>query len=444
MHYISNNYKFFSGESRILECPNNYAIAVRTNIFGVTETDQCEPHDAAKHCVVTTDPVFACRQRCTYLYSGNRVIPSCNNKIAAYQYVEYQCIPTNTEIASPNIPCPTNGSKIPVQIDRRGRFRNYDYPNFKKMNCTYRLKTKPGDIMNIYSLDISLNSYSPECQSNKITFIEDGEDEGSDFCEQRSYGLVYSSCSNELDLRYIVNDDSQLFSYGAELYIESLARPTDWTCGAPLTTPTGPATNRTTPFVTATAVPLKNETYMGARDELEHDICFGGSLTYTCPAGYTFMIMGAFYGVKKQASNKCGFVQGDCVQEALSTITACRNDAPNCYLAYSASKRRLAHCQDSYADYLHITSQCVPSKPTGTAVVLQTYDICETNDPITDGNGVVTSKRFPSYTQTTGQCRRTIIGITDRALKIWINEMAVSSGGQRSLNGIHFILLILS
>ena len=77
-------------------------------------------------------------------------------------------------------------------------------------------------------------------------------------------------------------------------------------------------------------------------------------------------------------------------------------------------------------------------------MALQTYDICESNDPITDGNGVVTSSRFPSFTQTSGQCRRTIMGIMDRALKIWINEMAVSSGGQRSLDGIHFILLALS
>ena len=116
------------------------------------------------------------------------------------------------------------------------------------MNCTYRLKTKPGDIMNIYSLDISLNSYSPECQSNKITFFEDGENQGSDFCEQRSYGLIYSSCSNELDLRYIVNDDTQLLSQGADLYIESIARPLDWSCGAPLTTST--TTTTKTPIST--------------------------------------------------------------------------------------------------------------------------------------------------------------------------------------------------
>jgi hypothetical protein len=306
------------------------------------------------------------------------------------------------------------------------------------MNCTYRLKTKPGYIMHIYSLDISLNSYSLDCKSNKITLIEDGEDQGSDFCEQRSYGLIYSSCSNELDLRYIVNDDTQFFSYGAQLYIESQARPLIWSCGAPLTTPTNPATNRTTPFTTPTAVPLTNESFMGARDELEHDICFGSSLIYTCPAGYTFMIINAFYGVKKQASNKCGFIQGDCAQEALATITVCRNDAPSCYLAYS-TRRRLAHCADNYADYLHITSQCVPSKPSGSGASVKIYDICDTNEAIADINGVVTSTKFPSFTQTVAECRRSLIGIQDRVLKIWINEMAVSSGGQRSSNGITFI-----
>ena len=83
------------------------------------------------------------------------MIPSCNNQIAAYQYVEYQCIPTKTESCfTPNTSCPTDGSKtIPIQINRRGRFQSYKYPQFTtNMNCTYRVKTTPGDIMNFYAL----------------------------------------------------------------------------------------------------------------------------------------------------------------------------------------------------------------------------------------------------------------------------------------------------
>ena len=74
------------------------------------------------------------------------------------------------------------------------------------------------------------------------------------------------------------------------------------------------------------------------------------------------MILDTYYGVKQQSSDKCGFVQGDCVQEATSTITQCHTDSPNCYLSYS-TKRRLAQCSDTYADYIHITYQCVPSHP---------------------------------------------------------------------------------
>jgi hypothetical protein len=412
------SFQLCKGESYTIECPNNYAIAITRNIFGTTPSDQCEQHDAARHCIITTDPTFACRQTCTYFYPGNRVIPSCNNKIATYQYVEYKCIPTNTELISPNISCPTNGSRIPVQFDYRGRFENYGYPVLRRMNCTYRLKTKPDYIMHLYSIDISLNGHSSSCQSNKITLIEDGESQGLDFCEQRSYGLIYSSCSNELDLHYIVNDDTQLFSYGAQLYIESQERPSNWFCGAPL--------------ITSTAVPLTNVSFMGARDEVEHDICFSSSLTYSCPTGYTFMIIKAFYGVNKQASNKCGFIQGDCVQDALSTITVCRNDTANCYLAYS-TRRRLAHCADNYADYLHITSQCVPSRPIEFVSSGKIYDICETNNSIADINGIVISPDFPMYRQTTTECKRTMMGVRDRVLKIWINEMAISS------NSINFL-----
>jgi hypothetical protein len=365
---------------------------------------------------------LSCRQRCMLMYTGNQVIPSCNNKVTAYQYVEYQCIPTNTELVSSNISCPIDGAKSVIQIDRNGLFQSYNYPILQKMNSTYRLKTNPGYIMHFYALDISLNDYSLDCRLNKITLIEDGELQGSDFCEKRTNTLIYSSCSNELDLRYVVDDDTKFSSKGVQLYIESQVRPSDWLCGKPLSTSTSRTTSTT-------------ESFSGALAEIEHDICFNSSLNHTCPSGYTFMILDAFfYGVKKQASIECGFIQGDCVQEILSTITEYRNDLPNCFISY-LTKRRLAQCSDNYADYLHIKSQCVPSRPVGTTSSIQMYDICDTTTPIVSVNGIVTSPSFPTYTQTNNECNRSIIGIQDRVLKIWINEMAVSTGGVRSLNG---------
>ncbi|CAF1294680.1 unnamed protein product [Adineta steineri] len=258
------SFQICKDQSHTLQCPNDYVVAVRTNIYGVTPSDQCEDHDASKHCVLATDPAFYCRQSCTYMYTGNRVIPSCSNKIAAYQYVEYQCIPLKTELVSPNTTCPTDGSKVPIQIDRRGRFQSYKYGTsiLTKMNCTYRLKTKPGDIMHIYALDISLNDYLKDCKENKIAFIEDGETQGSDFCEERSYKLLYSTCSNEIDMRYIVTDDSMYFSDGAELYIESQARPSDWPCGKPLPTSSTPmtssaSTTSSSPMTPSTPIPIQ-------------------------------------------------------------------------------------------------------------------------------------------------------------------------------------------
>jgi hypothetical protein len=442
--WILKNYKFFFlGASYHFECPNNYVITIITNIFGVTASDQCEPHDATKHCVITTDPTFMCRQSCTFIYTGNQAIPSCGDKIAAYQYIEYQCIPTNTELIS-NTSCPADDSIIPIHIAQRGRFQSYNYPILQNMNCKYRLTTNASHIMHFYALDISLNSFLPNCQSNKLTLIETDGSGSAEFCEQRSHSLIYSSCSNDLDLVYTVTDDTQAFSNGVELYIESQERPFDWSCGKPLPPSSIPPTNPTVPFTTQTAIPLKNETFMTSRDVIEHDICYDSILIETCPLGYTFMILGAFYGVKSQTSNQCGFVQGDCTQEALSAITQCRSDLPNCYLPYSI-KRRLAYCSDNYADYLHITSQCVPSKPVGSGPPpIQTYDICDTNNNITDVNGIVISPDFPNFQSTTAVCKRTIVSVLDRMLKIWINELAVSSGGQRALNGRNLIILFFS
>ncbi len=386
-----------------------------------------------------------CQQSCTYMYTGHYLIPSCNNKTAAYQYIEYQCIPTNTNLIT-NTPCSSGGPVIPINIGQNGRFQSYNYPNLQITNCTYRLTASPGNIMHFYSLDISLNGFVSTCQSNKLTLIENAEkpdEKLTEFCEQRTVSLIYSSCSNELDLMYTITNAGDSLSKGVELYIESQARPSDWTCGQPLPTPPPPTIIPTAPFTTPTATPLKNETFMAARDEIEHDICWNDTLSYTCPSGYTFMILSAYYGVKSSSSNKCGFVQNDCTQDALSTITQCRNDLPNCYLTYTL-KRRLAYCSDNYADYLHITSQCIPSKDLGSGTAINVYDICETNDDIRNFNGIITSTNFPTFQQTNKECKRAVIDIQDRVLKIWLNELAIPSGGQRILNGINFIILFFS
>ena len=405
-----------------------------TNIFGVTDSGLCEPHDASKHCVVTTDPTITCRQRCTYLYTGNQRLPSCENKTATYQYVEYQCIPIASPLVTNNTACPANGAKIPIQINRAGRFRSNKYPTLQKENCTYRLKTNPGNIMSIYSLDVSLNDYSPDCNSNKLTFAEDDDDQVTEFCEQRTYSLLYTSCSNEVDLRYVIINDQPLFSYGVELYIESRPRPTDWSCGKPLVTTARSTLSTQTPTTPTTRLLTTSDPIMSAAPEVESDICFGQSFNYQCPLGYTYMIIGAYYGVKKSPSNKCSFTPGDCVQEAAATLTACTNDLPTCFLSYS-TRRRLAVCSDSYADYLHITGQCIPSRPVGAGATLTTSDICSSNDDIRGFQGVITSPGFPNYKQSSDECKRALPAISDSVLKIWINEMVIASGGLRSTAG---------
>ncbi|CAF0750564.1 unnamed protein product [Adineta steineri] len=418
----TRSFQLCAGESYTIQCPTNYVIAVITNIFGVTSSDECELHDASKHCVITTSPIFLCGQTCFYMYPGNQLISSCNNTIAAYQYVEYQCIPIKTPLISPNTSC----SNINIHIDRNGQFQSYNYPKLTNMNCTYHLQTKPGYIMHIYALDISLNNYNPICQLNKMSLFETTKNQSLDFCEQRTNSLIYSSCSNQLDLHYMIMNDLQAYSYGIKLYIESQAQPFGWSCGEEtVTTLTNPTTIQTTP-TPPKPTSITSLSIMTVLDPIEYDICYNDTFIHTCPYGFTFMILNAFYGVKNQSLNKCEFIQNDCTQEALLAITQCQTDAPNCYLSYS-NKRRLAHCLDKYADYLHITYQCVPSFPISSTSNLVVYDICDTNKQITDINGIVISPNFPSYQQTNKECQREILGIHDRALKIWINELAISS-----------------
>ncbi|CAM4808469.1 unnamed protein product [Rotaria magnacalcarata] len=134
--------------------------------------------DYATHGIASSIRIFQ-------LCQGNQLNAPCGNEIATFQYIEYQCTPTKGEIVSPNTSCPLDGPKVPTEINRRGRFQSYNYPTLKKVNCTYRLKTHADSIMNIYSLDISLNDYLPICRVNKIRFIEDGETGSADWTRRR-------------------------------------------------------------------------------------------------------------------------------------------------------------------------------------------------------------------------------------------------------------------
>ena len=392
-----------------------------------------EPHND-KHCFATTDPTTTCLQSCQYFYSGNYPLSNCEGKLADYQYVEYQCIPTNSPIISPNTPCPADGAKVTINIDRKGRFQSYNYPILQTMNCAYRLVAKPGEIINVYSLEVSMEDFATECTSNKLILIEDGETDGLEICEKRTHSLLYASCSNEIDLFYNVTDANRRYSKGAELYIEAEVRSSEWACGKPIET-TPLATTPTLPLTTPTSRPITTSSAdMGASAELEYDICLGKTLNERCATGYTFIIVGAYYGVKKQASNICGFTQGDCVQETLASITACQNDVPGCFVSYS-TKRRLALCADNEADYLHITGQCIPSDSITGGAQIDKYDICETTDDIMSFTGIIRSPGFPRYGQTKDECKRTLIGPTESILKLWINEMSVAASSVRSLSG---------
>lgn len=316
-----------------------------------------------------------------------------------------------------------------------GRFQSYDYPHIKNMNCSYNFKASPGYIMNFYALIISLSDeVIDHCQENKLVLIDKFDSKPVEFCAFQHNKHLFSSCSEEVNLIYTVTDDTK-FLYGVQLYVETEHMPTDGRCGDPPTTTTGP-TQSTAPFTTITATPFQNQTYMTALPEQEVDICYNDYLSYSCPTGYTFILLDAYYGTNKtHASNQCGFKQGDCTQEALSALTNCRYDSSYCYIGYY-SKYRLAQCFDDEADYIHIKYQCLPSRPIGPNPGIQVYNICDAGD-IHDMHGILTSPNFPTFSTTTHECVRKIVKVTDRVLKVWILELDIGSEAPVLLNSMN-------
>ena len=77
-------------------------------------------------------------------------------------------------LVSKNSSCSNDNSTATIKIFRNNRFQSHDYPNFKQMNCAYRLKTKSDYIK--YRSDISRNN-------SKIRFICGNDHQGLRFYE---------------------------------------------------------------------------------------------------------------------------------------------------------------------------------------------------------------------------------------------------------------------
>ncbi|CAF3383676.1 unnamed protein product [Rotaria socialis] len=73
-------------KSCTIQCPDNYGIVITKNIFGVTQFNKCEVHEADKHCTTTIATALSCHQNCSFFYSGNQLVAPCGNKIATFQY----------------------------------------------------------------------------------------------------------------------------------------------------------------------------------------------------------------------------------------------------------------------------------------------------------------------------------------------------------------------
>lgn len=420
-------------------CPDNYGIAIIQSLSGINKNNQCDSSDVNTDCKEPNEELNICKKTCTFSYGPRSPLPACANRLSNYRYIEYQCIPTRAPIIQNVGPCPVDGSPLSIYLNESNRFHNYNYPTFSKGICSYRLTTKPGNIIRVYSLDINMNDRDDLCSENKLILREDGEITPVEICNEPRYSSIYVSCSNQMDLIYSVTNDTRSSSSGVDLYIESVPRPSDWTCGKNLLTTAGTSTTTTVTTTTKiTTGSLETETTrssdMAAQPLVEHDICPGKDLNYRCPSGYTFMIVNAFYGIQKTPSNPCRFTAGDSTEDVTSSITACATDDPGCRLVFNTALQSLTSLGRS-PDFLHVVSQCVPSKPTTNSSSLSVTDICSSYDDIMSFAGIINSPQFPFYQQTNIECKREIITRSDAELLIWINQMSIADGGLRKETG---------
>jgi hypothetical protein len=415
-------------------CPQNYMIVILQAFYG--KGSRCDY--TSGDCTIEADIVYrTCsgKQECSVSFINLVTLPECNNALANYLLVEYQCLPVPT-IVSNSVDLCTG------QIDPfggpSGLLKSPSYPSYTQTQCantTLSLPTDSNLVIYMYVLDLDIGSPNPstgECSTDYILLSYQCNNQvyNQRVCGTRTAELLFSTClsTDKIFASYnLLSQDSQSRRGFALLY--HLLPKFD----PPVTTTTARITPSTQ---TTTRPPIPPGPGPVSTSLMSTSTCVQSPITVRCDTpGYVLVLHKVQLAVS--AANNCNYSPTDCFEDLANQYTSCGGKT-SCYIYPNLMELRT--CQNARSNYLYAEYQCVPTRPK------LNLDVCSSTNPLerVDGGAIISSL---NYTSTYRECKlqlqsNTLLGsLIHKAFKVYIltlnlptRSLARGQGAQCSEN----------
>ena len=362
------------------KCPQNYMIVILRAFYG--KGTRCDY--VSGDCTVEADIVYrTCsgKQECSVPFINIVTLPECNNAIANYLLVEFQCLPTPAVVPNSLELC-TN------QINQfggvSGVLKSSSYPSYTQTQCENTTVNSFDDsnlVVYMYLLDLDIGSPNPstgECSNDYLLLSYQCNNQvySQRLCGTRPAQLLFSTClpSDKIFASYnLLSQESQSQRGFALLY--HLLPKID-----PLVTTT---TRITTTTQTITTPPGRGPV---STDIMLRTTCVQQPITIGCDTpGYVLVIHRV--QLAASAAVTCNYSPTDCFQDYTNFYTSCGGKT-SCYL-YPPSTD-LTACSNAKSKYLYVQYQCLPARPK------LNLDICSSSNARerVEGGAIVSSVNY--------------------------------------------------
>ncbi|CAF4128413.1 unnamed protein product, partial [Adineta steineri] len=419
------------------QCPADYIIVIQRAFYGKGTRCTYTPGD----CTTEADIVYrTCsgKQACSVSFINTVPIPECNNGIASYLFVEYQCLPTPTIVASSTDLCT---AQIDIITGPSGMLKSPSYPTYAQSQCAnVTLNSSDSNmVMYMYLLDLNIDPIDPttgRCTKDSLSLSYQCNNQlyTMELCGTRPTELLFSTCSptDKIFASYnLVSQDFQSQRGFALLYhlVPQSAIPTL------------PSTPRPTTQMITTTTLIPGPGLLSTPNQVA-TTCVAKSLTIRCEQPQYGLVI---HKVELAAGTPgtCTYSSQDCFEDRTNSYTLCGGLATCSMYAPTGPMRS---CNNSQSTYLYAEYQCIPTRPK------LNLDVCASanTQQKVDGGAIISSINYTSASQ---QCviqlqSNTLLGSQHRkgfrvyilSLNLPMQSTLREQGAQCSENGPHIEL----
>lgn len=355
-------------DEKNFECPTNYILLIHRAFYGKGSVCDYTSNDCTSEAFIVHQ-TCAGKQSCSITFINEVQLLECQNQIANYLFVDYQCLPT-IAIAS------NNGSSCTGQIDHAagisGTLISPSYPTYTQAQCTNNtLSSLVGSdlVIYLYLLDLNIgpaNIATGDCSNDYLLLSYQCNNQLYDerLCGAQSTRLLFSTCtpSDHIFISYnLLNQGSQTQGGFALLY--HLMRKSD-----PVTSVSTPLISTTTQKVTSPVTPSGPGPISTPIEQKTSCTPHHVIIECTTP-GYVLVVHNVLLGVS--ATNSCIYSPTDCFETRTSAYNYCGGKRL-CDLFPPPIP--INQCNNVQANYFFVEYQCIPTQPK------LNLDICSAGD----------------------------------------------------------------